>query len=134
MPINPVIQAEMKSLVMRAKQLEKDLAKIQEELPMWEKRVDLATQKGMPDLARQAAEKADTMRQQQREYTTQLDVIAQEKDMLRYQARRPSGIEVARSEMMLEEVRLGGLVDPDKAKLERELDELVSFDFDEDDE
>jgi len=130
MPIDPVIQAEMKNLVMRSKQLEKELTQIEEDLPMWERRVDLAREKNRPELAMQAAEKADEMRSRKQEITTELDVIQQEKDMLRYQARRPSGVEVARAEMMLEEVRMGGLVDPDKAKTERELDELVEFDFD----
>lgn len=130
MPIDPVIQAEMKNLVMRSKQLEKELTQIEEDLPMWERRVDLAREKNRPELAMQAAEKADKMRSRKQEITTELDVIQQEKDMLRYQARRPSGVEVARAEMMLEEVRMGGLVDPDKAKTERELDELVEFDFD----
>ena len=132
MPIDPVIQAEMKNLVIRSKQLEKELAKIDEDLPMWERRVDLARQKNRPELAMQAAEMADDMRTRKKEITTELDVIQQEKDMLRYQARRPKGVEVERAEMMLEEVRMGGLVDPDKAKTERELDELVSFDFDDD--
>jgi len=132
MPIDPVLQAQMTNLIMREKDLEKELEQLAKDVPMWTKRVELARSKGMSDLARQAAEKADELTRRRAEVQTELDVIDQEKGMLRYQAKRPSGVEVARSEMMLEEVRLGGLVDPDKAQMERELDELVEFDFDAD--
>lgn len=130
MPIDPVLQAQMTNLIMREKDLEKELAQLAKDVPMWTKRVELARSKGMSDLARQAAEKAAELTRRRAEVQTELDVIDQEKGMLRYQAKRPSGVEVARAEMMLEEVRLGGLVDPDKAQMERELDELVEFDFD----
>lgn len=127
--MDPVLHAQMTALMKRKKELEGERAQLDKDLPLWQKRVELARSKGMSDLARQAQEKLDELRRKDAENRTQFDIIDQEKDMLRYQARRPSGEEVARAEHMLDQVRMGGLVDPDKAKMERELNDLVSFDF-----
>ncbi len=136
MPMDPVIKAEMTHLVMRAKELKEELKEIEKDLPTWIKRVELARDKGRPELARQAGEKVLQMRKRRDEIGQKLDFIDQEKSVLRKQARRPSGIEVERAEHMVEQVRQGGLIDPDKAKVERELRELndpVTFDFDAED-
>ena len=132
MPIDEGIRAEMTHIVMREKELKKEREQIEKDLPIWDKRVGLARQKGRPELAVQAEEKAEELRTRRREISTQLDILDQEKSVLRYESRRPSGIEVARAEHMVEQVRLGGLIDPDKAKVERELRDLVEFDFDDD--
>lgn len=129
MPIDPVIQAQMTDLMRRQKAYEEERAQILVDGPVWKKRVELAESKGLSDLAQQASEKLEALRVRNREIKFELDKIDQEKDMLRYQARRPSGEEVARAEHMLEQVRQGGLIDPDKASLERELDELTALDF-----
>lgn len=129
MPIDPVIQAQMTDLMRRQKAYEEERAQILVDGPVWKKRVELAESKGLSDLAQQASEKLEALRVRNREIKFELDKIDQEKDMLRYQARRPSGEEVARAEHLLEQVRQGGLIDPDKASLERELDELTALDF-----
>ena len=129
MPIDPVIQAQMTDLMRRQRAYEEERAQILVDGPIWKKRVELAESKGLTDLARQASEKLDALRARNREIKLELDKIDQEKDILRYQARRPSGEELARAEHMLEQVRQGGLIDPDKASLERELDELTTLDF-----
>lgn len=129
MPIDPFIQAQMTDLMRRQKAYEEERAQILVDGPMWKKRVELAESKGLTDLARQATEKLEALRARNRELKFELDKIDQEKDILRYQARRPSGEEVERAEHMLEQVRQGGLIDPDKASLERELDELTTLDF-----
>lgn len=130
MPIDPVIQAQMTDLMMRKKRLEEELAQVRVEDPKWRQRVELAQNKGLTDLASQASEKLEELRAKNRELKFELEKIDQERDVLRYQARRPSGEEVDRAERMLEEVRMGGLIDPDKASMERELNDLVSLDFD----
>ncbi len=130
MPIDPVIQAQMTDLMMRKKRLEEELAQVRVEGPKWRQRVELAQNKGLTDLASQASEKLEELRAKNRELKFELEKIDQERDVLRYQARRPSGEEVDRAERMLEEVRMGGLIDPDKASMERELNDLVSLDFD----
>lgn len=119
----------MTDLVRRAKELEREREKIAKELPVWSRRVELAREKGMDELAEQARQRHDDLQARRDEIRTKLDVIGQEKDMLRYQSKRPSGREVERAEAMVEQVRQGGLIDPDEAKMERELDELVTFDF-----
>jgi len=125
--MDPVIHAEMTNLVMEEKQLQRELEKIGGDLPTWEKRVQLASNKGMHDLAEQARDKVHEMRERKGEITTRLDMIAEEKSMLRVRSRRPSGDATLRAEMLVEHAKLGGL-DPDAAKAERELDELAKDD------
>lgn len=131
MPIDAVVHAEMKNLMMRRKRAEEELAKVRVDGPMWRKRVDLAHEKGMVELATQAQEKLDALRVRRDELKFELEKIDQERDVLRYQARRPDGLAVERAEHMVEQVRQGGLIDPDRAGLELELEKLATFDFDE---
>ena len=130
---DPVLREQMTQLVMRAKELDTERAKLTKEHPVWERRVELARDKGMTDLAREAAERRDQIGARLRKIEADLEIIDEEKRQLRYQARRPSGREVERAQAMVERVREGGLIDVDEATLERELAELdgpVSFDFD----
>ena len=135
MPIDPYLHAQMTNLVMREKELLQEEEKLKEDIPLWSKRVKLATDKGMHDLARQAQEKLDELTAREGSLRTELDTIGMEKDMIRKQSRMPSGNEVARAEAMLEQVRQGGLVDPDRASFEQEMRDLeaeVAFDFSKD--
>ena len=120
MSLDPYVRAQMTQIVLREKELQRELEQLAKELPVWAKRVALAKDKNMLDLARQAHDKHDQMQQRQVEAQRELDVLAMERSVLRKQNRMPSGDEVARAEAMVEEVRLGGLVDPDRAKMERE--------------
>lgn len=112
--VDPGIHAEMTILIRREKELERELSELKEEIPVWNKRVDLALSKGMEELAEQAREREQELRAKAKKLQLELEMIDQEKSVLRYESRRPSGAEVARSEAMLESVRLGGLVDPDR--------------------
>ena len=93
---------------------------------MWKKRVHLAKEKGMSDLAEEARERVRSLVTDVKEAAVKLETLQHEKEMLRKDARRPTGEEVARSEAMLERLRQSGIVDPDEAALEREFDEMAS--------
>ena len=143
--VDPVIHAEMTILIREEKELEEKIAELEsEELPLWSKRVRLAEEKGMGDLADEARVRLRELQTKLAGFKSELDSIDMRKSMLRKQSRRPQGLEVERAENLLEQVRLAGLVDPDKAdwdELERRArakktdaggpDEVV-FDFDED--
>jgi len=136
--MDPVIYARMAQLIQEEKKLTEELRELNRELiPLWEGRVELAIEKDRDDLARQAQGRVRQLEERLLEIEHRLEAIASAKKDLRYQSRRPTGREVERSEAMLESVRLGGLVDPDEASLEREIDELdedaVTLDFGEDD-
>lgn len=124
--VNPGIHAEMANLIQREKDLEEKLDELEKEIPVWKNRVKLARDKGMEELAAEAGQRADELDAKAKKYAAELDSIEQQKEMLRYEARRPSGREVERAEAMVESVRLGGLVDPDEAALEREFDDLAA--------
>lgn len=124
--VNPGIHAEMALLIHREKELEEELDKLTGEIPVWKKRVKLARDKGMDELAGEALQRARELDARARSCASELESIEQQKQMLRYEARRPSGKEVERSEALLESVRLGGLVDPDEASLDREFKELAA--------
>ena len=136
--MDPVIHAEMTNLVMEEKQLRRELEKLSGDLPTWEKRVQLASDKGMQDLAEQAREKVAHLRHRRSEIAARLEMIAEEKSLLRVRSKRPSGEATLRAQMLVEHAKLGGL-DPEAAKAERELDELAkdeelehfTFDFNE---
>ena len=129
MPIDAVIQAQMTDLMVRKGRAEQELAQVRVDGPVWKKRVELARAKAMEELAEQAEEKLEALRQRSRELKLELEEIDRERDALRYQAKRPSGEEVRRARAMVEQVRQGGLIDPDRAGLERELEELTRLDF-----
>lgn len=138
MPIDASLHAQMTHFVMREKELQKELLKLQEDLPLWTKRVGLARDHGKEDLARQAQEKLSELQTRESAVRLELETIEMEKDMLRKQHRRPGDSpEVARAEAALEQIRMGGLVDPDRNDIDRELEQLntsgVSFDFDDSD-
>lgn len=143
--VDPVIHAEMTILVRREKELNEQVADLEsKELPLWAKRVQLAENKGMADLADEARGRLRELQAQLTSAKGELDSIEMQKSMLRHQARRPSGVEVARAEHLVEQARLAGLVDPDRAdwdELERRAraksassgsEGDVFFDFDED--
>lgn len=127
---DPVVHARMTAIIQQEKKLEEEQTKLELEIPVWEKRVQLAKSKGMQDLAAEAGERVEELKERVKAIQLEVETLQMDKDMLRYEARRPSGQEVARAEAMLEQVRLGGLVDPDRK--DRELDANNLFDFNED--
>ena len=125
MPIDPGIHAELTLLIQQEKKLREELEKLaEEEMPQWRRRVQLAREKGMEELAEQAIARAREVRTRMQEIEHELEVIDMDKSMLRRESRRPSGVEVERAEALLGSFRQSGLVDPDEAALEREFEEL----------
>lgn len=123
--MDPSYRHEMAYLIREEKRLEEDLEKLREEFATWKRRVALAQEKGHPELAAQATERVDELRTRGHAAREELELIAAKKRLLIRQARRPDGVEVARAEAMLEEVRQGGLIDPDEASLEEEFRRLA---------
>jgi phage shock protein A len=126
MPTDAGLHAQMTYLIQEEKRYEEQLAELTEELELWKKRVQLAEDKGMPDLADEARQRARTLMADFKEAEVKLETLQHEKKMLRKEARRPTGEEVARAEAMLERLRQSGIVDPDEAALEREFDDLAA--------
>lgn len=126
MPTDAGLHAQMTYLIQEEKRYEEQLAELTEKLELWKKRVQLAEQKGMPDLADEARERARTLMTDFKEAEVKLETLQHEKKMLRKDARRPTGEEVARAEAMLERLRQSGIVDPDEAALEREFDDIAA--------
>ena len=127
--MDPVVHARMTMIIQEEKKLGEERQKIVLEIPVWERRVTLATQKGMTELAGEASQRVGELRARIKEIDLKLETMQMDKDMLRYESRRPSGREVERAEAMLEQVRLGGLVDPDsKDKEFKELETQFNFD------
>ncbi len=126
MPTDAGLHAQMTYLIQEEKRYEEQLAELTEKLELWKKRVQLAEQKGMPDLADEARERARTLMTDFKEAEVKLETLQHEKKLLRKDARRPTGEEVARSEAMLERLRQSGIVDPDEAALEREFDDIAA--------
>lgn len=126
MPTDAGLHAQMTYLIQEEKRYEEKLAELTEKLELWKKRVQLAEEKGMPDLADEARERARKLMTEFKEAEVKLDTLQYEKKQLRKDARRPTGEEVARAEAMLERLRQSGIVDPDEAALEREFDDLAA--------
>ncbi len=133
--MDPLIHAEMTVLVKQQKMFEREADGLREEREKWSGRVSLAEQKGMSDLARQAQEKVDDIDTKLRKIEVDLEILDQEKSMLRHESRRPKGQEVERAEALLDSFRAAG-IDPDKAAMDREFSELeadaTTFDFSQD--
>jgi signal transduction protein with GAF and PtsI domain len=130
MPRDPYIHERMTQVVAAGKKLKEELLKLQADIPMWDKRVVMAQERGMPELARQAAEHVAGMRQRAQQVEVELEILREERRQLQFEhAVQPGRDIVARTEAMVDSVRIGGLVDPDKAKLENELHDLPTFDF-----
>jgi hypothetical protein len=114
----------MTYLVQKEKKARQRADGLEDEIELWKKRVRLAEEKGMPDLADEARQRTKKLISERRELEVELDMIDTEKGMLRKESRRPSGEEVARAEETLRRWEESGLVDPDEAVLEREFDEM----------
>lgn len=118
--VDPGIHAEMTILIKREKELKRTIEELEtEEIPLWEKRVKLADQKGMTELADEAEGRVQELRRKVAEAQREIDSIDMQKQMLRYESKRPSGREVERAEALVESVRLAGLVDPDKSEWDK---------------
>ena len=124
MPVDPVIHAHMAYLLQQEKKELEEAHKLEDEIEVWKKRIQLAEGRGMQELADQARERARALVQRRRELQTRLDMIDTEKGMLRKESRRPGGREVAYAEELLARWQESGLVDPDQAVLDRQFSEL----------
>src|SRR5690554_5027257 len=126
MAVDPVIHAHMAYLVQCEKKDLEVAEKLEEDIALWKKRVGLARERGEDELAEQARERALALIAERRALQTRLDMIANEKDILRRESRRPDGHELEYAEELLRRWQESGLVDPEKAALDEEFDKLDS--------
>lgn len=127
--MNEGIRAELAMLIQREKQANAELDALREELALWRGRVELALEKGMTELAEQADARVEELRHKGRGLKYELETIEMDKETLRKEGRMsrgPTGQEVRRAEALLDGFRESGLVDPEEARLNRELRELQS--------
>ncbi|RAL22135.1 hypothetical protein DL240_09780 [Lujinxingia litoralis] len=116
---------EMAYLIREEKRVEAELEQLRDEFATWKRRVVLAQEKGHAELAAQATERVDALRARGHATREELELLQAKKRLLIRQARRPDGAEVERAEALLEQVRQGGLIDPDEASLEEEFERLA---------
>lgn len=114
----------MAYLMQREKKQRQEANQLEDEIEVWKKRVRLADERGMSDLADQARQRARELIARRRKLEDEFELIATEKQMLRRESLRPGGQEVARAEELLRRWQESGLVDADQAVLEREFDQL----------
>lgn len=118
--VDPGIHAEMTILIRREKELEEQVKELNDaEIPLWIKRVRLAEEKGMSELADEARGRVRELKARLDKAKAEIDSIDMQKSMLRHESRRPKGHEVDRAEALLEQVRMAGLVDPDRGEWDK---------------
>ena len=122
--MDPVLHAEMTQLVSDEKDYTIERADLVKDFPTWKKRVALATDKGMHELAEEAKNRVEEMRLRISEIDIELEMIEDKKKRLRYESQRPSGDELRRSTALLNSMK-GGIVDPDEVALEMEFENLA---------
>ncbi len=123
--MDPVLHAEMTQLLSDEKDYTTERATLVKDYPTWKKRVELATNKGMPELADEAAARVEEMRLRISEIDIELEMIEDKKKRLRYEAKRPSGDELRRSNALLNSMKAGGLIDPDEVALNMKFEKLA---------
>lgn len=126
MPTDAGLHAQMTFLIQEEKRFEATLRSLSEDAELWKTRVQLADDKDRPELARQARERLNEVLTDVQEAQVKLDTIKYEKQRLRREARRPTGVEVERAEAMVDRLRQSGVIDPEEAMLEQELDEVAA--------
>jgi Cdc6-like AAA superfamily ATPase len=128
--MDPYIHERMTQVVAAGKKLKEELLKLQADIPVWDKRVVMAQERGMGELAEQAAAHVAGLRERAAKVEVELEILREERRQLKFESAAAPGREIVeRTEAMVDSVRIGGLVDPDKAKLENELNALPTFDF-----
>lgn len=123
--MDPVLHSEMTQLVTDEKEYTKERAELVKDFPTWKKRVELATNKGMLELAEEAKVRVEEMRLRISEIDIELEMIEDNKKRLRYESQRPSGDELRRSTALLNSMKEGGVVDPDEVALEMKFENLA---------
>jgi phage shock protein A len=130
MPIDPYIHERMTQVVAAGKKLKEELLKLQADIPVWDKRVAWALEQGKPELSQQAAEHVAGLRERERAVEVELEILREERRQLKHESIVTPGREIVeRTEAMVESVRQGGFIDPDRAKLENELRALPTTDL-----
>ena len=123
--MDPVLHAEMTQLVTDEKDYTNERADLVKDFPTWKKRVVLAAEKGMAELAQEAEARVEEMRLRISEIDIELEMIEDKKKRLRYESQRPSGDELRRSTALLNSMKEGGVIDPDEVALEMEFENLA---------
>jgi len=129
--IQEAIHGEMTGLVLEYKRQKKKLARAEELLEKWLPRVELAEEKGRPDLVEQARRQVLQAKQDRAQAAHAIQALRDEKAMLRHESLRPDAAEAAyretRDEMLLEDFRGLG-VDPEAVQLDEMADEQSADD------
>ena len=119
-----IYHAEMALLIRRENEIEARLEELRKDFGTWKDRVQLARNTGRDELAVRAEERIQKLRDEAKELRDELRLLVAKKRRLRKESRRPTGVEVQRSEALLESFRQSGLIDPEEATMEREFDDL----------
>lgn len=89
MTVDPADVAEMAHFVLEEKDAKKRLAEAEEAIELWTKRVTMARKHGQESLALEADERLAQEKAKQEEALHDLERIANDKHMLRYETRLP---------------------------------------------
>lgn len=120
--------AEMTHLVRREKELERKFEEMRDEYQEWEERIELAQKADRPELVDKAKQRVEKLRIESRQIRSELREIADKKKELRKESKMPTGEETRRAQALLESFRQSGLVDPDEAQLEQEIEDAAGDD------
>lgn len=121
-------QAEMAVYIRREKEIEKKLQELREEFKTWKERVELAKKADRPELAARARKRIDDLRFEGNKLRHELQNIVEKKKEIRVDSRRPTGVENRRAQALLKSFRESGIVDPDDAQLQSDIDAAAKDD------
>ncbi len=102
-------RAAMQGLLMEQKRLEGLLTDAEEDIALWSKRVDLATQHGEEALAQESRVRLNRAKAEAADTRLHLEHLDNEKDILRHDTHRPEGTETAQAEALLDDFHAMGI-------------------------
>ncbi len=120
--------AEMTLLVKREKELQRKLESLRDDFGTWKERVELAKDAGRDELAEKALGRIQSLRGEARSIKSELQDIVEQKKELRKESKMPTGQENRRAEALLRSFKESGLVDPDEAQLQADIEEASKDD------
>ncbi len=125
---NNIYHGEMTVLVRREKELERELEDLRDDFGTWKERVELAENAGRDELAEKARKRIDDLRFEGQKLKHELEEIVKKKKELRLESKRPTGEETRRAQALLKSFKESGLVDPDDAQLEADIEKAAKDD------
>lgn len=121
-------QAEMAVYIRREKEIEKELNQLKKDFKTWKERIELAKKADRPELAARAEQRLKDLRADAWGLRTELQEIVEKKREIRMDSRRPTGAETRRAQSLLESFRESGIIDPEEAQLQRDIEEAAKHD------